>query len=167
MPAPTLDRMNAVHHVAFAAHPMIHGRVYQPGTFVRHMITTNGSTTMKTLILRTALMLALMPVLDRTLASEPATPLRMAVTPSAMERELDHQINKLVNYPLGSTGMDGDVYVSFVINTDGKVEVLNAFSDNDGLCAYVLEKLAKVDIGTNPGGMWKTTHMRFRFHPEA
>ena len=162
-----IKRTRTAHHADFTAHPMIHIRVYPPGTFVRHMITTNGSTTMKTMILRTALMLALLPGMNHVHASGPATPLRMAMAPNALERELDHQINKLVSYPIGTTGMDGDVFVSFVINTEGKVEVLNAFSENEELCAYVLDKLNKVDIGTNPGGLWKTTHMRFRFHPEA
>lgn len=122
---------------------------------------------MKNMIARTALLLAMSCGLGNANANEPATPLRTPSSTIMMERELDHQINKFISYPAQASDMDGEVYVSFVINTEGKVEVLNAFSSNDGLCAYVLEKLAKVDIGSNPGGLWKTTHMRFRFHPEA
>ncbi len=122
---------------------------------------------MKTIITRTALLLTMVFTLGYTNAAEPATPLP-SVAPAMMERELDHQINKYVTYPLLShNNMDGEVVVSFVINTEGKIEVINAHSANTDLCEYVLRKLSKVDIGSNPGGLWKTTHMRFVFHPEA
>jgi hypothetical protein len=58
------------------------------------------------------------------------------------------------------------VTVTFVIDTQGKVEVISARSTNPYLRAYVLKKLAKVDIGDNPNGTWRTTHMKFVFHPE-
>ena len=32
--------------------------------------------------------------------------------------------------------------------------------------AYVLRKLARIDVGENPDGIWKTTHMVVDFHPE-
>ncbi len=121
---------------------------------------------MKTLLTRTALLIALATSFGFARASEPATPLRTPVA-STMERELEHQINKYVSYPLHATNMDGEVFVSFVIDAEGRVQVLNAYSGNDQLCAYVLEKLARIDIGSNPGGVWKTTHLRFSFHPEV
>ncbi len=88
---------------------------------------------------------------------------------TVLERELDRQINKYVTYPLleRTNRMDGEVLVSFVIDTEGKVKVINAHSPNTALCEYVLRMLAKVDIGTNPEGLWKTTRMRFNFRPEV
>lgn len=85
------------------------------------------------------------------------------------ERELERQINKYVTYPLMERAhrMDGEVLVSFVIDTEGKVKVINALSANTVLCEYVLRMLAKVDIGDNPDGLWRTTHMRFSFRPEV
>lgn len=124
-------------------------------------------TVMRTMITRTALFLSTLFSILQTRASEPATPLRGPVSVSAMERELEHQIDRLVSYPVRHVNMDGEVYVSFVVNAEGKVEVLSAHSSNDDLCAYVLGRLARIDIGSNPGGLWKTTHMRFTFHPEV
>ncbi len=101
-------------------------------------------------------------------AASPATPLPASV-PSAIERELERQIDKYVTYPIlqPAKEMEGEVVVSFVIDAVGKVRVITANSTNDVLCTYVLKMLSKVDIGDNPEGTWKTTHMRFRFHPEA
>ena len=62
--------------------------------------------------------------------------------------------------------MSGEVYVSFVIDKEGRIEVLECSSPNAQLKAYVLRKLARIDIGDNPEGSWKTTHMLFNFHPE-
>jgi len=86
-----------------------------------------------------------------------------------MERELERQIDKYVTYPLMERvhHMDGQVFVSFVIDTEGKVKVISARSRNTALCEYVLRMLAKVDIGSNPEGLWKTTHMKFDFRPEV
>ena len=132
-------------------------------------------TVMKTLFtmppagkLRSLLILAVLSFCTAANANRPADPLRASV-PSAQERELKKQINKYVNYPLmeRKREMDGEVRVSFVINTAGKVEVISAASDNLELRAYVLRKLDKVDIGDNPSGTWKTEHMRFVFRPEA
>ncbi len=102
------------------------------------------------------------------MAAEPATPLP-STAPSSMERELERQIDRFVTYPIANraAAMDGEVLVSFVIDAVGKVRVINASSSNDALCAYVLKMLDKVDIGDNPEGTWKTTHIRFRFGPEA
>lgn len=85
------------------------------------------------------------------------------------DRELERQINKFVTYPLMERArhMDGEVLVSFVIDTEGKVNVINVRSENTALCEYVLRMLAKVDIGENPDGLWRTTHMRFTFRPEV
>jgi hypothetical protein len=86
---------------------------------------------------------------------------------TAMERALDHQLSMHLTFPLlAKEHMLGEVFVSFVIDKEGKVEVVHCSSDNEALKAYVLRKLARVDIGDNPEGMWKTTHMRITFRPE-
>jgi hypothetical protein len=125
---------------------------------------TTTNTPMKTFITLPVLLLSAMSLT----AASPATPLPASV-PSAIERELERQIDKYVTYPIiqSAKAMEGEVIVSFVIDAVGKVRVINATSKNDELCAYVLRMLSKVDIGDNPEGTWKTTHMRFRFHPEA
>lgn len=134
--------------------------------------------TMKVSTTRLAIILATAFTLGYAHASGPATitltgcdgsGAAPAAVPADLERELDRQINKYVIYPLleRTHRMDGEVLVSFVIDTRGKVNVINARSANTALCEYVLRMLAKVDIGDNPDGLWKTTHMRFRFRPEV
>ena len=123
---------------------------------------------MKTMFTRIALMLAAVLTFSAIQAAPPADPLRVEVL-SKQERELQTQIDRFVTYPLleRKPNMDGNVEVSFVINTAGKVEVISAVSGNDDLLAYVLRKLGKVDIGDNPSGTWKIEHVRFVFRPEA
>ncbi len=125
---------------------------------------------MKTLITRAALLLAAAFTFANVRAAGPVAPAYpMPALSTSMERELDHQLNKYVTYPLleRERNMDGEVYVTFVINTEGKIEIISAHSDNTDLCEYVLNKLSRIDIGSNPGGLWKTEHVRFVFHPEA
>ncbi len=123
---------------------------------------------MRTLFNRSLLMIAVISAFTAAHATRPADPLRANV-PSAQERELKKQINQYVTYPLmeRKREMDGEVQVSFVINSAGKVEVISAASENEALRAYVLRKLERIDIGDNPSGTWKTEHMRFVFRPEA
>jgi hypothetical protein len=122
---------------------------------------------MKTSATHFAIILATVFSFGHARAAEPIT---LAPVPSIdKERELERQINKYVTYPLMERAhhMDGEVLVSFVIDTEGKVKVINARSANTNLCEYVLRMLAKVDIGDNPDGLWRTTHMRFKFRPEV
>ena len=123
---------------------------------------------MKASASRLAIVLATVFTLGSTRAAEPVVP-APAASPVNMERELQRQIDKYVTYPLleRTRHMDGQVLVSFVIDTEGKVKVIHARSENTALCEYVLRMLAKVDIGSNPDGLWKTTHMRFNFRPEV
>lgn len=91
-----------------------------------------------------------------------------SINSASLERALHQQLNKHVSFPLLTEGnMYGTVEVAFVVNTEGRIELLSARSENDALCDYVVRKLAKVDIGENPSGTWKTSHMRFVFRPEA
>lgn len=123
---------------------------------------------MKTSATRLAIAIATVFTLGSARAAEPVVAAPVS-SPDNLERELQRQIDKYVTYPILERvhHMDGEVLVSFVIDTEGKVKVINARSQNTALCEYVLRMLAKVDVGSNPDGMWRTTHMRFNFRPEA
>jgi hypothetical protein len=133
---------------------------------------------MKTLLNRATLLLATVSLLGQVRAAEPPgsectvtadAATSAAAVPVLLQRELDRQLNKHVVYPLmeKTNVADGVVLVSFVIDREGRVEVIDAQSQNTWLRDYVLRRLARVDIGDNPTGTWRTTHMRFVFHPEA
>jgi hypothetical protein len=119
------------------------------------------------MIARTTLLLATVFTLGTAQAAEPFKMNTAAKT--SMERALDRQLSKHLSFPLLERGHDmtGEVTISFVVNTEGRIEVLNATSNNEDLRAYVLRKLSKVDIGSNPEGVWRTSHIRFVFRPEA
>lgn len=120
------------------------------------------------MISRSIFLLATIAILGQAKAINPPTAVvdnssKLAV----MERNLERALNRNVAFPvLAKENMHGEVYVSFVINKEGKVEVLSCHSENVALTEYVLRKLARIDIGENPEGIWKTTHMRFNFRPE-
>ena len=98
-----------------------------------------------------------------------ANPVRLGTTVSKieLERNLDRALNKHLSFPvLAKADMTGEVFVSFVIDKEGKVEVLAISSTNQELQEHVMRKLARIDIGENPDGIWKTTHMRITFKPE-
>jgi hypothetical protein len=86
-----------------------------------------------------------------------------------MERALEKALNRHMCFPLldRNRHMTGEVSVSFVVNAEGRIEVIECTSDNTPLKEYVLRKLSQIDIGDNKAGIWKTTHMRFVFRPEA
>ncbi|MFT3884334.1 MAG: hypothetical protein QM724_02550 [Flavobacteriales bacterium] len=88
---------------------------------------------------------------------------------SALEHQLSRQLDRYVIYPImnGQQDLYGDVVVSFVINTEGHVEVIAATASDERLADYVLSRLSKVDVGRNPEGVWRTSHVRFRFRPQA
>lgn len=119
------------------------------------------------MIARTTLLLATVFTMGAATAADPFKVNTPAKT--SMERALDRQLSKHLSFPMLERGHDmtGEVTVSFVVNAEGHVEVVNATSNNDDLRAYVLRKLSKVDIGSNPEGVWRTSHIRFVFRPEA
>lgn len=123
---------------------------------------------MSSSILRSVIILSTLATVNTACATGPVLKARVE-NAAALERELQRQIDKYVSYPLmARTGsMDGVVVVSFVMGTEGQVNVIGAESTSNELRDYVLGKLSKVDIGNNPDGMWKTTHMKFVFRPEA
>ena len=124
---------------------------------------------MKTTVFRLALALCTVFTMGKgraatTFEGERTAP---ATERTALERALDKQLNKYLSFPLMERAdMNGVVTVAFAIDTEGKVQVLDCQSSNTDLKAYVLRKLAKVDVGSNPGGVWKTTYLRLVFKPE-
>ena len=130
---------------------------------VNHQMTT----TMKPRILRFTLLLAVVLTLGQARATEPLFTNTNDAKRSALERNLDRALNKHLSFPLlDDKDITGEVYVSFVIDQEGRVEVLDCNSANDDLREYVLRKFARIDIGDNPQGIWRTTHMHITFRPE-
>ncbi|MBV6404070.1 MAG: hypothetical protein IT228_04505 [Flavobacteriales bacterium] len=98
-----------------------------------------------------------------------AEPLRTAHdNATTLERALERQLNRHMVFPVleRTHDMTGEVTASFVVNSEGRIVVLDSWSTNEALRQYVLEKLAKVDVGENLDGIWRTTRVRFVFHPE-
>ncbi len=121
---------------------------------------------MKTRISRILLVIATVFTMGYARAAEP---IRMNVTKerSVLERSLDRALNRHLSFPLlENSDMTGKVYVSFNVDRDGHVQVLSCESTNAKLREYVLRKLAKVQVGANPDGIWKTTHLVIDFHAE-
>ena len=130
-------------------------------------VNNQHRTAMNNRILRTTLLLASVITLGYSRAAEPVVPSAPANHRSSLERSLDRALNKHLSYPLlEKADMTGEVMVSFVIDKEGKLEVLQCSSANDRLKAYVLRKLARIDIGDNPEGIWRTSHIKFTFRPE-
>lgn len=122
---------------------------------------------MKTMISRSLLLLATVFTLGYARAAEPVRVKAPFAKKSSLERSLDRALSNSLSYPLmEKSDMTGEVYVSFVINKEGRIEVIECSSANEQLKAFVLRKLSRIDIGENPDGSWKTTHMMFNFRPE-
>lgn len=123
---------------------------------------------MKTLNIRSLLLVASVFTMGCAFASEPVpTTTDVTARRASLERTLDKALNRHLSFPLLEKGnMLGEVMVSFVIDKEGKVEVLSCTSQNERLRAYVLRKLARIDIGENPDGIWKTTYLKIDFRPE-
>ena len=120
-----------------------------------------------TRITRLALLFASVLTMGYARAVEPTNLDGTDAKRAAIERTLDKALNRELSFPILAKGdMTGKVYVSFVIDKEGKVEVITCASSNEQLKAYVLRKLARIDVGENPDGIWKTTHMVIDFHNE-
>ncbi|MBP8823372.1 MAG: hypothetical protein KBH07_06995 [Flavobacteriales bacterium] len=125
---------------------------------------------MKTVILRYWIAATLLLLVSGTRAADPARSVPSLHTSNsiAMERAVEHQINRYVIFPLTDEeeAMFGTVEVQFVVNTEGRLVVTAANSENAKLCDYVVRKLGRINVGPNPSGLWKTSHVRFNFRPE-
>lgn len=85
-----------------------------------------------------------------------------------LERALERSLNKHIIFPVAAKGegMYGEVHASFVVDREGRLEILECRSENADLADYVRTRLARVQVGENPDGIWKTTHVNFVFRPE-
>ena len=84
-----------------------------------------------------------------------------------LEMELDKQIDRYVTYPyLEREPMYGAVVVTYVVDTEGKLKIMNSEATNPGLLDHVLAKLERIDVGENPSGLWTKTTARFLFIPQ-
>lgn len=132
--------------------------------------TGQKNTTMKNLTSRYILALCLL-VASTAMRAAPGNEPEFIMPAAAnvdMERAVKHQIDRFVIFPLSGDAkeMYGTVDVAYVVNTEGKVVVVYAGSLNDQLRAYVIGKLARIQVGANPSGLWNTSHVRFTFRPE-
>lgn len=131
------------------------------------MTKDQHTTDMERKIIRSLFLLATVFTMGYTRAAEPFR-LGKANNENKIERSLERELNRHVIYPVmeEKKDMTGEVFVSFVVNTEGKLVVIDCNSANQELRNYVLRRLERVDIGDNPNGVWKTTRMRFVFRPE-
>ncbi|MDX9751141.1 MAG: hypothetical protein RBT71_08695 [Flavobacteriales bacterium] len=86
---------------------------------------------------------------------------------TVLERNLERALNKHLSFPLTITEKTtADVRVSLAIDREGRVKVLECQGNNQMLNDYVVRKLERIDIGENPDGIWKVTHLLIHFRPE-
>ncbi len=121
---------------------------------------------MKSALLRTLFVLATVFTMGYTRAAEPLR--ANATNKITLERDLKRALNKHMVYPIMERRKDmtGVVEVSFVVNKEGRLVILKADSENSDLRDYVMGKLALIKLPENAEGIWRTTHIRFDFHPE-
>ena len=128
---------------------------------------TNTVNTMKTLTYRSMLLSAAFLLVMGVQGAEPVRVRSEAAKRTQQEKALDRALNRHLFFPLDTReDMTGDVYVSFVIDKEGRVVVLDCHSENQRLRDHVMRKLARIDIGDNQDGVWRTTHLRIHFRPE-
>ena len=86
-----------------------------------------------------------------------------------LKKELNRELSRNVVFPYQEREQDmhGTVLATFVVDNDGKLEILDMKSTNPALTDYVEEKLGKVDLEDNNGGIWRKTTVRFVFRKEA
>lgn len=133
------------------------------------MVRLNGRNTTPTTMYRMFSHSSLALALALTLGTAQAAPPDRSVAPgAALDRALQRQLNRHLVYPvMAGDDLSAEVTVSFAVRVDGRLEVIEATGTNAALRAYVLQRLARVDIGDNPEGAWRTSHIRFVFRPEA
>ena len=84
------------------------------------------------------------------------------------DEKLKRQINRHMYYPIfAQQEMHGTVEVSFTINEEGTVKVLNIQSTNPDLVDYVLQKLKKIKLSEDDESVGKTIKYRFVFKKQV
>ena len=84
------------------------------------------------------------------------------------ENTLKKLVDKHMIYPVfQNDDMEGTVDVSFKINTEGKVNILNIKSSNPDLIDYVVKKLKKIQLDQSDQSIGQTIKYRFVFKKQA
>jgi len=86
-----------------------------------------------------------------------------------LKKELNRELSKNMVFPYleRDVEMYGTVITTFVVDREGKLEVLDIKSTNPNLIDHVRRKLAKVDLKDNNDGIWRKTTVRFVFKKEV
>lgn len=125
---------------------------------------------MKHTILRPGFAIGLLLLACTTYAenSDVRDPIMPAGHHTAMERAVKHQINRFVIFPLSEDAgnMYGSVDIAYVVNAEGRVVVMSSASKNKALCEYVVQKLARIQVGADPSGLRNISRVRLTFRPE-
>lgn len=122
---------------------------------------------MRSLIARSLVLAATLFTIGFAQAGTPADLTAGKAHRATLERNLERALNKHLAFPLTiKEKTTADVRVSLVIDQQGKVKVLECEGGNQALNDYVVRKLERIDVGENPDGIWKTTHLLIRFRPE-
>jgi outer membrane biosynthesis protein TonB len=89
-------------------------------------------------------------------------------TGSTVNEEIKKYIDKHMVYPVfQNQNMEGTVEVSFRINNDGKLNILNIKSSNPDLIDYVVKKLKKIQLDKADENTGQTIKYRFVFKKQA
>ena len=89
-------------------------------------------------------------------------------TSPKLESSLKKLIDKHVIYPVfQNENMEGTVEVSFKIDTQGEVNILNIKSSNPELVDYVVKKLKKIKLEQSDESVGQTIKYRFVFKKQA
>jgi hypothetical protein len=125
---------------------------------------------MKTTAFRRAMSLAVLLLAVPAFASATGDPVPDYIhsNSATLEREVMHQIDRYVIYPVGdrTDAMLGVVEVTYVVNTEGRLVVTSAGIGEPrtpGLCAG--KAVPRTDQ-PNPSGLWKPSNVRFTFRAE-
>lgn len=102
---------------------------------------------------------------DKALSTSKSNATEIAMLKKELNRELSK--NMVFPYLERDVEMYGTVITTFVVDREGKLEVLDIKSTNPNLIDHVRRKLAKVDLKDNNDGIWRKTTVRFVFKKEV
>lgn len=98
----------------------------------------------------------------------PKTTNSTAVKLEMLKKELNKELSQNVVFPYLERDHDmyGTAVATFVVDNEGKLEILDIKSTNEHLVGYVRSKLQKVDLDDNNDGIWRKTTVKFVFKKE-
>ena len=83
------------------------------------------------------------------------------------ESKLKQKISNKITFPYLSQGdMEGEVSISFMVNEEGRLDVLSIDSSNKDLIPYVLRRLSKVVLPLNDATIGTTQSFKLNFKKE-